>query len=223
MTSRILPGILLLGLLAVHASAQEPPWDPSVVKPCDRSCLTAIMDRFLAAMINHDPSGLPLERDVRMTENTAAMDVGEGILWRAKVEPTTFKLYVADPVAGQVGLQTVLIIEGRPALVAIRLKVERVRILEIEELLDRSMAPQAMELLRTPRSALVNDVAASERTSREGLLRAAHSYFDALEGTAARLARSRTIACGTSSGTRRSTTKRLDGRRPDPTSPRRTR
>jgi hypothetical protein len=182
MTRRLLGGLLLLGLLAVDLTAQEPPWDPSVVKPCDRPCLTAIVDRYLAAMINHDRSSLPLERDVRMTENTAAMDVGEGILWRAKVEPTTFKLYVADPVAGQVGLQTVLNIEGRPALVAIRLKVERARILEIEELLDRNVALQAMELLRTPRSALVNDVVASERTSREGLLRAAHSYFDALEG-----------------------------------------
>jgi hypothetical protein len=80
------------------------------------------MDRYLAAMIAHDRSGLPLERDVRMTENTAALDVGERILWRAKVEPTTFKLYVADSVAGQVGLQTVLNIEGRPALVAIRIE-----------------------------------------------------------------------------------------------------
>jgi len=187
MTSRILAAILWLALLGVNASAQEPPWDPAAVKPCDRPCLTGIMDRYLAAMIAHDRSGLPLERDVRMTENTAAMDVGEGILWRARVEPTTFKLYVADPVAGQVGLQTVLNIEGRPALVAIRLKVERARILEIEELLDRNVAPQAMELLRTPRPALVNDVSASERTSREGLLRAAHSYFDALEGDSGKI------------------------------------
>jgi hypothetical protein len=37
MTSRILAGALLLGLLAVNAGAQEPPWDPSVVKPCDGS------------------------------------------------------------------------------------------------------------------------------------------------------------------------------------------
>ena len=76
-------------------------------------------------MIRHDAKGLPLERDVRMTENTAAMPVGEGVLWRGKVEPTAFKLHVADPVSGQVGLQTVLNVEGRPALVAIRLRVER--------------------------------------------------------------------------------------------------
>ena len=112
------------------------------------------MDRYLDAMVKHDPKALPLERDVRMTENTAAMPVGEGVLWRARVEPTAFKLHVADPVAGQVGLQTVLNVEGRPALVAIRLKVERLRILEIEQLYDRNVASQAMELLRTPRPQL---------------------------------------------------------------------
>jgi hypothetical protein len=128
-------------------------------------------------MIAHDRSGLPLERDVRMTENTAAMDVGEGILWRARVEPTSFKLYVADPVAGQVGLQTVLNIEGRPALVAIRLKVERARILEIEELLDRNVAPQAMELLRTPwkPSAFGAEESTRSRSSRSWCCRMART------------------------------------------------
>ena len=187
MPSKQLTMVLLLGVLIVNARAQEPPWDPARVKPCDRSCLTGIMDRYLDAMMKHDRTGLPLEPELRMTENAAQIAVGEGILWRARVEPTTFKLYVADPIAGQVGLQTVLNIEGRPALVAIRLRVERLRILEIEQLLDRNVAPQAMELLRTPRPELVNDVPAAERTSREVLLWAAHSYFDALEGDSGKI------------------------------------
>jgi hypothetical protein len=45
-----------------------------------------------------------------------------------------------------------------------------------------------MELLRTPRPQLVNDVPAAERTSREDLLWIAHSYFDALEGDSGRIA-----------------------------------
>jgi hypothetical protein len=196
MTSKPLTAVLVLGLLAcpersrgaVSASAQEPPWDPARVKACDRPCLTGMMDRYLGAMIKHDRAGLPLEPELRMTENAAQIAVGEGILWRARVEPMPFKLYVADPVAGQVGLQTVLNIEGRPALVAIRLKVERLRILEIEQLLDRNIAPQALDLLQAPRPQLVNDVPAAERTSREGLLWAAHSYFDALEGDSGNIA-----------------------------------
>ena len=188
MRSRVVARLLAIGLLAAGVSAQEPPWDAANVKPCDRACLVAIMDRYVDAMIKQDRSGLPLEPELRITENTATIGAGEGILWRARLEPTPFTIHVADPVFGQVGLQTVLNIEGRPALVAIRLKVERRRILEIEQLLDRAIAPQAMELLRAPRPQLLVDVPAAERTSREGLLWAAHSYFDALEGDSGKIA-----------------------------------
>ena len=175
-------GLAMLGALAECAAAAEPPWDPARAQPCDRACLIGMMDAYLDALVRDDSSGLPLERGLRITENTAAIAIGEGVLWRAKLEPSTFKLYVADPVAGQVAIQTVLNIEGRPALVAIRLKVERRRIVEIEQLFDRQVAPEAMELLRTPRPQLLADVPARERSSREQLLWAAHSYFDALEG-----------------------------------------
>jgi hypothetical protein len=50
-------------------------------------------------------------------------DDGDGVLWRSKVEPTSFKIYVADPVTGQAALQARLMIQGRNALVAVRLKV----------------------------------------------------------------------------------------------------
>jgi len=80
----------------------------------------------------------PLAKDVRMTENTARIEVGEGVLWRSKVEPTTFKIYVADPVFGQVAIQTRLKVQGRDALVAVRLKIDRGKIHEIEQLYDRN-------------------------------------------------------------------------------------
>jgi hypothetical protein len=139
-------------------------------------------------MMKRDPKTLPLARDLRFTENTAQIEIGEGILWRARVEPTSFKYYIADPVAGQVAIGAVFNIEGRPALTAIRLRVERGRILEIEQLVDRNVAPQAMPLLKTPRSGLLNDVPGGQRTSREVMIRAANSYFDALEGDNGKIA-----------------------------------
>jgi hypothetical protein len=39
--------------------------------------------------MKHDPKNLPLAVDLRMTENTAQVNIGEGILWRARVEPTS--------------------------------------------------------------------------------------------------------------------------------------
>jgi hypothetical protein len=105
--------------------------------------------------------------DYRMTENTGHMDVGEGVLWRNKVEPTSFKIYVADPVTGQVAIQARLLIQGRSALVGVRLKVDRGQISEIEQLYDRAINDAAIPLLTTPRPGLVTDIPASERTSRE--------------------------------------------------------
>ena len=117
-----------------------------------------------------------------MTENTAEVSVGEGVLWRSKVEPTSFKLYIADPVAGQVAIQARLKIQGRDALVAIRLKVDRLKILEIEQLFDRNVNEAAIPLLTTPRATMVNDIPPNQRRSREYMIWAANSYFDALEG-----------------------------------------
>ena len=179
--------LLFAVLLTITLGAAEPPWNPATVKPCDRACLTAIMDRYTAALLQHDRTSLPLADDVRFTENTALLNVGEGILWRAKTEATAFKYYVADPVAGQVAIGTLVKVQGRPALVAIRLKVERGRLLEIEHLIDRNVQERQLPNLQTPRPGLLNDIAPSERTSREGMIAAANSYFDAIEGDSGKI------------------------------------
>src|SRR3984885_11770392 len=164
-----------------HAPA--PAWNPGTFKDCDRACLIGIMDGYMNAIFAHDPKAVPLlALDVRMTENTGHMDVGEGMLWRSKVEPTSFKIYVADPVNQQVPEQARLLVGGRNALVAVRLKMDRGKIIEIEQLGEGNISDAAIPLLTTPRPTLVNDVPASERTSRDVLIRAANSYFDALEG-----------------------------------------
>jgi len=183
---------LMLGLLlcaaASTAAAQEPEWNAAAVKECDRACLIGIMDGYMNAIFKHDPKLVPpLAPDVRMTENTGQMDVGEGVLWRSKTEPTTFNIYVADPVQGQVALQTRLKVQGRDTLAAIRLRIDRGKILEIEQLHAGGIAPQAIELLTTPRSVLTEDVPVGQRVSREVMFRVANSYFDALEGDSGKI------------------------------------
>jgi hypothetical protein len=175
--------VTVLTVAAFQMPAAEPEWSPSRVKDCNRECLIGFMDRYLNAIYQHDPKAVPpLSIDLRMTENTGHMDVGEGVLWRNKVEPTPFRIYVADPVTGQVAVQARLMIGGRSALVAVRLKVDRGQISEIEQLYDRNINDAAIPLLTTPRPGLVTDIPAAEGTSREVLAYAANSYFDALEG-----------------------------------------
>jgi hypothetical protein len=181
--------LLVFSLATNAATAGEPEWNPANLKLCDRTCLVKIMDGYMNAIFKHDPKIVPpLAIEVRMTENTGAMDVGEGTLWRSKVEPTRFNIYIADPISGQVALQTRLKIEGQHALVAVRLKVDREKIQEIEHLFvrnsgfEKTIDDAALPLLTTPLPILTTDVPSDQRTSRDILYRAANSYFDALEG-----------------------------------------
>jgi hypothetical protein len=181
--------LLIAGSVAAMGIAGEPEWNPAALKECDRTCLVGIMDGYMSAIFKHDPKAVPpLAIDVRMTENTGAMDVGEGVLWRFKVEPTSFKIYVADPVSGQVAEQARLKIGGQDALVAVRLKVDRGKIQEIEQLYDRNINAAAIPLLTTPLEILTSDVPPEQRASRDLLFRAANSYFDALEGDDGKIA-----------------------------------
>ncbi len=189
MKKLITSSCVLICVIAATMVAQEPLWNPANFKECDRACLVSIMDGYMNAIFKHDPKLVPpLAKDVRMTENTGQMDVGEGVLWRSKVEPTSFKIYIADPIEGQVAIQARLKIQGREALVVVRLKIDRGKILEIEQLYDRNINEAAILLLTTPRPTLVNDVPASQRGSRDLMLRAANSYFDALEGDNGKIA-----------------------------------
>jgi hypothetical protein len=179
-------GIILL--LSGAAIAVEPDWNPANQKECDRNCLIGIMDGYMEAIYKHDPKAVPpMTIDVRMTENTGVMAVGEGVLWRFKVEPTTFKIYVADPIASQVALQARLKIGGQNALVAVRLKVDRGKIQEIEQLYDRNINDAAVPLLTTPLPILTTDVPPAERSTRDMLIRIANTYFDALEGDSGKI------------------------------------
>lgn len=180
----LLSTILLFGCSIVNVTAAaEPEWNPATIKACDRACLVGIMDGYMNALFKQDLAAVPpLAKDIRMTENTGVMDVGEGVLWRMRTEPTDFKIYVADPVAGQVALQTRLKVGGRNALVAVRLKVDRGKIQEVEQLYDREIDDAAIPLLTTPVPVLTTDVPPDKRASRDLLFRVANSYFDALEG-----------------------------------------
>jgi hypothetical protein len=41
--------------------------------------MSALTDQYLAALVTHDPAGLPLSRGVRFTENTAEIRIGDAL------------------------------------------------------------------------------------------------------------------------------------------------
>jgi hypothetical protein len=69
--------------------------------------------------VKHDPSGLPLSKGVRYTENTAEIHIGEGLWVGASEGPTTFKIYAVDPASQQVGFYGVMKEWDRPLILAL--------------------------------------------------------------------------------------------------------
>ena len=153
---------------------------------CDRACLTGVLDAYLAALVAHDPAKAPLARNVRYTENTGILDVGEGLWVGASETPSTFRLTVPDPATEQVAFIGMLKEFGRPVLAALRLRVLNRRVIEAEHVVVRSLTEPGLKNLVTPRKAFAADVPAGQRVSRAEMVRAADSYYDALsKGTSA--------------------------------------
>lgn len=170
----VLPPVAALLMLAATAAAAS-------AANCDRACLSGLVDRWLVALPTHSATGLPLAHNVRFTEQGAAIPIGDGLFVSATAAPTTFKIVAVDPANGQIAAFTVMQQWNKPAVVAVRLKVENGEITEAQHVIAGSPAPSAMANLVTPRQAFLDDVPTSERTPRAGLLSAANGYFDAIE------------------------------------------
>jgi hypothetical protein len=149
---------------------------------CNRACLEHQVDSYFAALVAHDPGKLPLAPDVKFVENTVPMHPGEGLWKTASAAPTTFKIYVPDPTAQQVGFIGVMQESGKPVEIALRLKLSGGKITEIEHLVARNLRESSLANLETPRPGLLAKVPPAERSTRDQLLKIGASYYDALVG-----------------------------------------
>jgi hypothetical protein len=189
MAHRFLVAAASLVALIASSAAPGAQVGGAVTPACDRACLTGIADRYLAALVRHDPAGLPLNRDVKFTENTARLTVGSEGLWVGASElPTGFRIYAVDVGAGQVGFYGVMKERDRPLLMALRLKVVNGQITEIEHVLARNLRADTVKNLATPRPEFVTPVPAARRLPRQQMVNIADSYFEAIEHADGKLA-----------------------------------
>jgi hypothetical protein len=151
------------------------------IKKIDRAYLEDLQDKYLEALIAHDPSRLPLSKTLKHTENTIELPLGEG-LWATASDDATYRLYVCDPQGGQVGFYGLMKENGFPIIIASRLKTEEGLITEIENIVVRGgERPIPVENLVKPRPTFLETLKMSERVSREEMIRISDLYFDALE------------------------------------------
>lgn len=147
---------------------------------CDRACLDKTVDTYIAAIVAHDPSQVAFAKDVKFVENTVPMKPGEGLWKTASEGPTTFKIYVPDPVAEQVGVLCLMKEGDKPIQFGLRLKLKDGKIVEAEHLIARDLRENSLKNLQAPRPAFFATVPPGERTPREKMLEIGESYYTAL-------------------------------------------
>jgi hypothetical protein len=148
---------------------------------CDRACLKALVDSYVSALVAHDPGSVPISDKVKFVENIVPTKPGDGLWKTASEAPTTFKIYVPDPVSQQVGFLGVMQESGKPIQLGLRLKLANGQITEIEHLIARNLGERNLENLKTPRPGLLATVPAGQRSRRDQLLKIGASYYDALD------------------------------------------
>ena len=154
-----------------------------LAKTCDRQCLVDFMQDYLAALVAHDVKAVLFDKEVKFTENTAHIPVGDGLWVTATGGPSAFQIYAADPVTQQVaGLVMMKENSNENILLGVRLALRRGKISEAEHHVVRQDLLHTMRNLEKPRPGLVADLAPADRTPREQMLDIGLSYYDALTG-----------------------------------------
>ncbi len=152
---------------------------------CNRDCLIAIADEYVAAITQRDPNAAPLSDTIRFVENITTLNPGEGIWATATGIRTSYRINVADPARNTIGFMTIVEHESdqepKMALLAARLKVEGGQIIEAEHLIDEVPDVADQKRLVRPRAALTATVSPRGRMSAAELADIADSYYEALD------------------------------------------
>lgn len=176
-------GALALALLSAMLSACTPGDKQQVSTPqalCDRDCLIKTANGYLAALAAHDPSKAPLASNIGFVENLHRLKPGEGLWKTITGGPTNFKIYVPDVDVQEVAWMGVLHQDGKPIILALRLKLKDGKITEAEHVIA-PVSEKGLPNLQTPRRGLVSEIPVGQRLPHDALTRIAATYYDALD------------------------------------------
>ena len=179
--------MLLLAAVLASCFAQGATKKPAVNTTCDRDCLNALADSYIAALVAHDATKVPLAADVRIVENAQRIKPGEGLWKSATAGPGEFKIVVPDAYSQEVGGMVVMQSDGKPAQLGFRLKLVNGKIAEAEHMIAVPRE-QVLANLQKPRAGIPMEVPYEYRDSRGRLVHIAKSYYDALDNNNGSLA-----------------------------------
>ncbi|HEX5421155.1 MAG TPA: hypothetical protein VFY39_14260 [Gammaproteobacteria bacterium] len=174
---------LMLGGYPAKAAARDA--STPIPLDCDRACLRNLVDEYLAAVVAHDPSRLPLSEDVIYTENDQVLDVGDGF-WNTVTGRGSYSHYFADPVMEEAGWMGTMTEKGGSLLMTLRLRVQLGRITEIETSYFRKGGGgpndiAGLDAKSSPGPLWLASVPQAQRASRSELIAVANAYFEGIQ------------------------------------------
>jgi hypothetical protein len=160
---------------------------------CDRSCLRTMLDRYLNAVIRHDPSAAPIVVGFRQTENAINVRPGNGV-WKTVTALGSVQRRFLDATSGQAAYYGTVEEGSATAIVTVRVRIENRQLTEAEWFLARENDPglngarqpgRPPANLHNPEYLAKNPppdrvVPRDKRSDRATLVRIVESYFDAI-------------------------------------------
>ncbi len=168
------PAVGLLVLAAMTTSGAQ-------AADCDRACLKGMITKYVDAVVAHNPSRLPLAANVRFTEDSKELKLGEG-LWKTVTKKGDFRQDYID-LKKQIAASHVMVFEeNAQVLYSVLLRIADRKITGIETLVDRITPTSRFkpDSLDNPLPGMSAPVPAGKRMPRAEMIRAALLYPEGL-------------------------------------------
>jgi len=149
---------------------------------CDRVCLKDMISKYLDAMAAHDPSRLPVAANVRFTEDSRELKLGEG-LWKTEARMGSFRQDYIDLKRQIVATHVNVFEQDGQVLHSVVLRVANRKIAGIETQVYRVREQPTFkppDSLDKPLVGMSAPVPAGQRMSRAEMIRIALTYTEGL-------------------------------------------
>lgn len=166
---------LLLGFGFTASSAE------AVTAKCNRTCLRALMDQYLSAVFQHDPSRAGLAEGAKTTVNNVEIKDGEGV-WRTVTGYGRVRRVYADPATGGAVFFGHLAEGAAEGVASVRIKVSARKITQVEWAIARKSEADVFDA-----DGLVRDTPPAQRyrapraEKRSEMLVAANAFYQGLK------------------------------------------
>jgi len=148
---------------------------------CDRACLRGMITKYVEAIVAHAPQSLPLAPNVRFTEDSRELPLGEGA-WKTVTRAGGFRQDYLDVQRGIAASHLELYEEGAQLQYSVVMRVVDQKITGVETLINHVTATSKFQpdSLGKPLPKMNDPVPAGKRMPRADLIRVALTYPEGL-------------------------------------------